>query len=95
MSDAPSDLHPKISSSPPLWSGRLLRAIRESKGLSLEAISEATRIRRGMIEWIESDAFEQLPAPVYTRGLIMQIAKALTLPEEEVAQSYIERMKSP
>jgi cytoskeletal protein RodZ len=93
MNNAFSDSHPKTSSPPP-WSGKLLRAVRESKGLSLEAVSETTRIRRGMIEWIESDAFEQLPAPVYTRGLIIQIAKALSLPEEEVAQSYTERMKS-
>jgi cytoskeletal protein RodZ len=94
MNNAPSDPYPKTSSPPP-WSGLLLRAVRESRGLSLEAISESTRIRRGMIEWIENDAFDQLPAPVYTRGLIIQIAKALGLPEDEVALSYTERMKTP
>jgi cytoskeletal protein RodZ len=96
MGSPPSDSHLKISPSPTTpWPGRLLRAVRESKGLSLEAVSEMTRIRRGMLEWIESDAFDQLPAPVYTRGLILQIAKALSLPEDEVVQSYSERMKSP
>ena len=91
MNRVPPDPHSKTSSPPP-WSGDLLRAVRENKGLSLQAISEITRIRRGMIELIEKDDFDQLPAPVYTRGLIIQIAQALNLPEDEVARSYIDRM---
>ena len=87
-----SDHHSKSMSGPP-WSGHLLRAAREVLGLSTQDLSERTRIRRGLIESIERDDFEDLPAAAYTRGLLIQIAKALALPEDEVAESYSERIK--
>lgn len=93
MQSVSPDNHPK-SSDAPLWSGSVLRTIRSDLGLSTQDLSQATRIRRGLIESIESDDFDQLPSPAYTRGLLFQIAKALKLPAEEVAHSYTERMKS-
>jgi DNA-binding XRE family transcriptional regulator len=73
------------------WSGASLKAAREAAGLSLKDMAESTRIRKGLIEAIENEDYGNLPAPVFTKGPVVQIAKKLGLPESEVADSYLRR----
>lgn len=72
-----------------VFDGSTLNKIREYKCISIEQISTATKIKSTYIHAIESNNFNSLPAPVYTRGFIIQIAKILDLPAEEVASSYM------
>lgn len=77
------------------WTGQLLRTTRESRAFSIADISKRTKIRSAIIEAVEADDFAKLPATAYTRGLLVQIAKALGLQQqEEVAKSYLSRMES-
>jgi hypothetical protein len=73
------------------WSGEVLRRIRESRGLSVQQVSERTKVTRHHVENVEGDRFEQLPATVYLRGILLSIARELRLDGQKVARSYLDR----
>lgn len=68
--------------------GQVLQASRESQALSHEALAEQTLIRPSLLQAMEQGAVEQLPEPVYTRGLIHRYAKALGLDADTLASQY-------
>lgn len=74
--------------------GAFLRKVREYRGISVEELSEFTKISRTYINCIESEEFESLPAPAYLRGFVVQIAKALKLPHDKAATAYMVVYKS-
>lgn len=74
--------------------GEFFRKVREYKSISVEELSEFTKISRAYINCIESEEFENLPAPAYLRGFITQIAKALKLPHEKAASAYMDHYKN-
>ena len=76
------------------WSGEVLRQIREARGISLQQISERTKVTRHHIENIEGDRFELLPAAVYLRGILLSVARELRLDGQKVARSYLERVSA-
>jgi len=73
--------------------GEFLKRVREYKSISVDEISEFTKISRTYLNCIESEEFESLPAPAYLRGFVVQIAKALKLPHEKVAAAYMQHYK--
>lgn len=74
--------------------GDFLRKAREYRGVSIEEMMEFTKLTRKYIEALEQDAVDKLPAPVYVRGFIMQIAKALQLDTNRVTASYMRNFQS-
>ena len=74
-------------------SGEFLRKARETMGLELSTISEETKIGRSVLESIESERIDRLPAPVYLRNFTRQIARCLGLDEERVSSSYMDRIR--
>jgi curved DNA-binding protein CbpA len=74
------------------WTGEVLRNVREARGISIQQISERTKVARHHIESIEADRFAVLPAPVYLRGILMGLARELRLDGQKVARSYLGRM---
>jgi hypothetical protein len=74
------------------WSGEMLRRVRESRGLTIPALADRTRITRHHLENIEQDRFKALPAAVYLRGILMSLARELRLDGQKVARSYLDRM---
>jgi cytoskeleton protein RodZ len=54
--------------------GQTLAAAREEAGLSIDRVSEATRIRQTIVEAIERDDFSLCGGDFYTRGHIRSIA---------------------
>jgi hypothetical protein len=73
--------------------GEFLRQARESLGLDLTTISQETKIGCSMLEYIESERLERLPAPVYLKNFTLQIARCLGLDEEKVARTYLARIR--
>ena len=63
--------------------GDLLRGTREAKGLSLEQVEQDTRIRRKLLEALEQEAYEELPAPVFVKGFLRNYAMLLGLDADE------------
>ncbi|HVO20015.1 MAG TPA: helix-turn-helix domain-containing protein [Anaeromyxobacter sp.] len=77
-----------------VWSGAVLRRIREARGMSLQQVSERTKVTRHHVENVEADRFDQLPATVYLRGILLSLARELRLDGQKVARSYLERVAS-
>lgn len=76
------------------WDGPFLRQVREYKQLSLLKLSEITKINPYYITAIENMEPENLPAVVFVRGYVVQIAKAMGLDVKKVADSYMKNFKS-
>ena len=68
--------------------GRYLQAIRLEKKISLEQVSEQTRIGLGNLLLIEEENHEQLPAQVYVKGFLRSYAKAIGADGDEVIRRY-------
>ncbi len=65
--------------------GEKLRQARESQGLELSQLAESMRISRRYLEAIEAGDLEQLPAGFFRRSFVKQYARALNVPESEIA----------
>jgi hypothetical protein len=68
--------------------GTMVRQAREARGMSLLDLSAATRIPRATLEHIEVDAFEELPAEVFIRGFLRNVARELRLNGQDVIDVY-------
>jgi hypothetical protein len=71
------------------FNGELLRLVRESYGLSLQQVAERTRITRIHLENVEADRYERLPATVYLRGILVNLARELRLDPARVSKTYL------
>ncbi len=75
------------------FTGEMLKRIREYKNVSIERMSEITRVSKTYIRSLEGEDYNRLPAVVYIRGFVMQYAKILKLDADKVTKTYIERLK--
>lgn len=75
------------------FSGELLRRVRESRGASLTQVADRTRIGSRHLENIEADKYASLPATVYLRGMLQQLAREIGLDPARVAKSYLSLAK--
>lgn len=77
------------------FNGELLRRVRESRNLTLSQLAERTRISTKHLENVEADRYAALPATVYLRGILMNIARELTLDPLRVSRSYLALAADP
>lgn len=75
------------------FDGSVLKKIREYKAIDIEQLAIETKISKSYLIAIEEHNFSQLPAPVFVRGFVVQLARALGLNEAKVAQSYMTILK--
>jgi len=61
--------------------------------MDLKHISKRTRISLNYLEAIEDDDFGALPALVYVRGFVTEVAKCLDLDPIQVAHTYVRRVR--
>lgn len=64
--------------------GLKLRAVRESKGLTLQQISSSTRINLAFLEKIEKGELEGLPTVTFVRGFVRNFMQILDLEDPEI-----------
>jgi cytoskeletal protein RodZ len=62
--------------------------VRQKAGLTLQQISESTKITVRNLEAIESGAFEKLPGGVYATSYIRQYARAIEFDEFDLLAEY-------
>ncbi|MFZ4665068.1 MAG: helix-turn-helix domain-containing protein [Prochlorotrichaceae cyanobacterium] len=67
--------------------GLYLQQQREARYLTVDAVSEKTRIRSGLISALESGHVDELPEPIYLRGFVKRYAEFLGLDGDSVAVS--------
>ena len=73
--------------------GAFLRAARQAMGVELATISKETKIGCSMLEYIENERLDRLPAAVYLRNFTRQFARCLGLDEDQVSKTYLERIR--
>lgn len=71
--------------------GALLKKIRESKGLDLSEVAQRTKISERYLRSIEAERFDELPAAVYVRGFVTQMARFLRIDPSRAVESYLRR----
>jgi curved DNA-binding protein CbpA len=76
------------------WAGAFLKQVREARGITLDELSDFTRISRIYLKSIEDEEYGKLPAAVYLRGFLIQIAKRLKINQEVFVNQYLARFKS-
>ena len=69
--------------------GDTFRKERERKGISLEDVSNVTKISARMLRAIEEEHFDQLPGGVFNKGFVRTYAKHLGLNDDEAVASYL------
>jgi len=68
--------------------GQALRDARLSAGMSLEDVSEKTKIRVTLLSLIEADQFKKVGAPTYVRGHITAFANLVGLNAAELLRGF-------
>lgn len=68
--------------------GQQLKAAREAKGYSLHKVAEKTRILIQILEDMEQDNYQRIPAPTYARGFIKLYAETVGLDPEPLLLLY-------
>lgn len=76
------------------FDGLFLQKIRLYKQVSLEKLSVSSRIGKTYLIALESNDFKNLPATVFLRGFLVQMAKQLGLDEAKVVTSYMSLAKA-
>jgi len=64
--------------------GKYLSSLREEKGLTLDDISEITKIKVRILENVEKNLFDDLGGIGYAKAMILTYAKALEISEDKV-----------
>lgn len=64
--------------------GEVLQAERQAQDVSLESLAAQTRIKVSLLEALEDNRFEELPAAVFVKGYIRAYARVLGFDEKPV-----------
>jgi len=75
------------------YSGHSLREIREIRGIQLQEVSLATKIRKGYLQDIELENFDNLPSEIYLKGYVTNYAQFFALDARKVADDYMNRFR--
>lgn len=76
------------------FTGLLMRKARLAQGVGIQDIANITKISPMHLRAIEAEDVDALPAPVYVRGFLQQIAKALSLDPNQVTKTYLKRVRT-
>jgi cytoskeleton protein RodZ len=68
--------------------GERMRREREMRGVSLEEISESTKIGTRSLKAIEDNEFDKLPGGIFNKGFVRAYSKFLGLDEDETVADF-------
>jgi hypothetical protein len=78
-----------------IYTGALLKQVRESQRITLKEISERTRISVASLAALEEERYEDLPnARVYVRGFVRCLAVEIGLDKDQVSRTYVPRWEA-
>jgi DnaJ-class molecular chaperone len=75
------------------YRGRELKQVRERMGIELQTVSKETKISLKILESLEEENFEKLPALVYLKGFLKSYAQCLGLDSQKVVDDYVKSMR--
>jgi cytoskeleton protein RodZ len=68
--------------------GDRMRREREMRGITLDEITESTKISRRHLEALETEHFDQLPGGVFNKGFVRAYARFLGIDEDRAVAEY-------
>lgn len=71
---------------------KVLKTLRAERNLSVEDISQQTRISIQKLQWLEEGEFEKFEAPVFVRGYIRSYAKVVAGDADNLVALYDETL---
>lgn len=74
--------------------GKYLQKIRLYKGVSLDQISEEIRVAKAVLVALEANDMDALPVAVFTRGFVVQYARALAVDEKKISETYMKYFRA-
>ena len=74
--------------------GEFLARVRESQGLSIEDLSDRTKISVKMLHFIEASDWKSLPVEAYVRSYLNSVSSKLGLDPKAVLKLYAEEVGS-
>ena len=92
-----TDLPAKSTSSPQsdpetIYTGEMLKSVREKQELTLKEISQRTKINEHILRALEEERFADVPnARVYVRGFVRCLAEEIGLDRDQVVRTYVPR----
>jgi cytoskeleton protein RodZ len=70
--------------------GEALRGERQRRSVSLEDISQTTKVAVRSLQALESDAFDQLPGGILSKGIVRSYVRFLGLDESEWVARFLD-----
>jgi flagellar biosynthesis protein FlhG len=77
-----------------VYDGEVLRRIRMGRGIELEEVANITKIGMAHLRNIEANRYELLPAQVYLRGFLREIARCLRVDATAAVESYMLKLQA-
>lgn len=74
--------------------GLFLQKIRHYKGVKLEQLCEEIRVTKATLVALEANDIEGMPAAVFVRGYVLQLARVLGLDEKRISDAYMKYYRS-
>jgi len=68
--------------------GARLRALREERRVSLDALVAGTKIQKKYLEALEANRFDSLGSPIYTQNFIKAYARYLGVPHQPLVDNF-------
>jgi flagellar biosynthesis protein FlhG len=75
------------------FTGHLLRAVREARGIDLTDVAQRTKIGISHLRAIEDERWDLMPAIVYLRGFLVEYARTLRLDPGRVSRTFLDRFQ--
>jgi cytoskeleton protein RodZ len=70
--------------------GEALRCERQRRSVSLEDIAQTTKVTVRSLQALESDAFDQLPGGILSKGIVRSYVRFLGLDESEWVERFLD-----
>lgn len=70
--------------------GEALRSERQRRSVSLEDIAQTTKVTVRSLQALESDAFDQLPGGILSKGIVRSYVRCLGLDESEWVARFLD-----
>jgi curved DNA-binding protein CbpA len=91
----PQTAPPPPLSVPDVVTGATLKALRDSRGLSVDQIAALGKVGSRFLKALEEDRHDALPGRVFARGFLIEYARALRVSETELVDRYLRNWPAP
>jgi cytoskeletal protein RodZ len=86
---APSERGPEVARVPEMVNGSVLKAMRESRHLTIDQIAAMSKVGGRFLKALEEDRHDALPGRVFARGFLIEYARAIRVSDTELVERYL------